>query len=249
VHIGRSPADDARASAAPATGWAGFNSNHGLPRDKVKELLLACAKNDIRACAIAGAGGLGMLDLYEEVDRVVPLKGRRWVISHINMVTPRDVERIARMGLVLTTHTNAYLYKALDATANRLPAEQHDHIVPMNALREAGVTVSLGTDNVPVSLWLPVQQTIVRKDYKSGRQAGPSQSLSRMEALRCATMNGSYLTFDEAKKGSLEAGKFADLAVLSADPLTVAEEKISETTALMTMVGGRIMHETPGWSG
>ncbi len=117
------------------------------------------------------------------------------------------------------------------------------------ALRDAGITVSLGTDNVPISLWLPVQQTIVRKDYKSGHQVGAKQSLSRMEALRCATLNGAYLSFDEAKKGSLEAGKFADLAVLSADPLTVAEDKISETTALMTMVGGRIMHETPGWSG
>jgi predicted amidohydrolase YtcJ len=249
VSVGRSPADDARASAAPYTGWAGFNSNHGLPRDKVKELLLHCAKNDIRACAIAGAGGLGMLDLYEEVDRLIPLRGRRWVLSHINVIAPHDVERIARMGLVLTTHSNAYLYKALDATANRLPAEQHDHIVPMNALRDAGITVSLATDNVPVSLWLPVQQTIVRKDYKSGRQVGGRQALSRMDALRCATLNGSYLTFDEARKGSLEVGKFADLAVLSADPLTVEEEKISETTALMTMVGGRIMHETPAWSG
>jgi predicted amidohydrolase YtcJ len=249
VHVGRSPADNARASAAPYTGWAGFNSNHGLPRDKVKELLLHCAKNDIRACAIAGAGGLGMLDLYEEVDRAIPLRGRRWMISHINVVAPRDVERIARMGLVATTHTNAYLYKALDTTANRLPAEQHDHIVPMNALRDAGVTVSLATDNVPVSLWLPVQQTIVRKDYKSGRQVGARQALSRMDALRCATLNGAALSFDEGKKGSLEVGKFADLAVLSADPLTVEEAKISETTALMTMVGGRIMHETPGWFG
>jgi predicted amidohydrolase YtcJ len=249
VHVGRSPADNARASAAPYTGWAGFNSNHGLPRDKVKELLLHCAKNDIRACAIAGAGGLGVLDLYEEVDRAIPLRGRRWMISHINVVAPRDVERIARMGLVATTHTNAYLYKALDTTANRLPAEQHDHIVPMNALRDAGVTVSLATDNVPVSLWLPVQQTIVRKDYKSGRQVGARQALSRMDALRCATLNGAALSFDEGKKGSLEVGKFADLAVLSADPLTVEEAKISETTALMTMVGGRIMHETPGWFG
>ncbi len=249
VQVGRSVADDARASAAPYTGWAGFNSSHGLPRDKVKELLLHCAKNDIRPCAIAGGGGLGMLDLYEEVDRTIPLKGRRWMISHINVVSPRDVERIARMGLVLTTHTNAYLYKALDVTAKGLTPEQYDHVVPMNALRDAGITVSLGTDNVPISLWLPVQQTIVRKDYKSGHQVGAKQSLSRMEALRCATLNGAYLSFDEAKKGSLEAGKFADLAVLSADPLTVAEDKISETTALMTMVGGRIMHETPGWSG
>ena len=69
------------------------------------------------------------------------------------------------------------------------------------------------------------QQTVARKDFKTKRMVGEKQALSRMEALRCATANGAYLTFDEAKKGSLEAGKFADLAVLSADPLTVAEDK------------------------
>jgi predicted amidohydrolase YtcJ len=247
VHIGRSPADNARATAAPYTGWAGFNPAHGLPPGQVKELLLHCARNDIRAVCIAGMGGLGMLDLYDEVDKQIPLKGRRWVISHIATISPRDIERIARMGLVLTTHTNAYLYKALDATANRLPPERHDEIVPLNSLREVGVTVSLATDNVPISLFYPIEQTIARKDFRSKRMVGAKQALSRMEALRCATVNGAYLTFDEAKKGSLEPGKFADLTVMSADPLTVAEERISQMTALMTMTGGRIVHETAGW--
>ena len=58
-----------------------------------------------------------MLDFYEEIDKQIPLKGRRWVVSHVNVISPRDIERIARMGLVLTTHTNAYLYKALETTA------------------------------------------------------------------------------------------------------------------------------------
>jgi predicted amidohydrolase YtcJ len=190
-----------------------------------------------------------MLDLYEEVDKQIPLKGRRWHIAHVNIVTPRDLERIVRMGLVLTTHTNAYLYKALDATSSRLPPEQHQHIVPMNALREAGVTVALATDNVPISLWYPVQQTVARRPFNSERVVAGTQALSRMEALRCATLNGAYLTFDEASKGSLEAGKFADLAVLSADPLTVEENALSSITSAMTMVGGRIVHETPGWNG
>jgi predicted amidohydrolase YtcJ len=190
-----------------------------------------------------------MLDLYEEIDRKIPLKGRRWVVSHVNVVSPRDLERIVRMGLVLTTHTNAYLYKALEATASKLKPEQYDDIVPLNSLREAGVTVSLATDNTPISLWYPVQQTVARKDYRTKRVFGEKQALSRMEALRCATANGAYLTFDEAKKGSLEPGKFADLTVPSADPLTAAADKIADTAALMTMVGGKIVHETPGWSG
>ena len=118
----------------------------------------------------------------------------------------------------------------------------------MNALRDAGVTVSLATDNAPISLWGPVQQTIVRRDFKSQRVVGPNQALSRMEALRCATANGAYLTFDEDKKGTLESGKFADLAVLTADPLAVEDSKIAEIASQMTMVGGKIVHEVPNWS-
>jgi hypothetical protein len=49
----------------------------------------------------------GLIDLLEEVDREVPLKGRRWVIGHINVLSPHDIERIVRMGLVVTPHTNS----------------------------------------------------------------------------------------------------------------------------------------------
>jgi predicted amidohydrolase YtcJ len=247
--IGRSRADDVREAAAPYTGWAGFNADAGLPREQLKDVLLDCAANDIRVAGIAGAAGLALLDLYEEVDQKIPLEGRRWVLEHVYVVSPRDIERIVRMGLVLTTHTNASLYKALDAIANNLPPpERHGDITPMKALREAGVNVTLATDNVPISLWGPVQQTIARRDFKSGRVVGPGQALGRAEALRCVTQNGAYLTFDEGKKGTLEPGKLADLAVLSADPLTVDEMKIADVTSLMTMVGGKIAHETPGWS-
>jgi len=78
---------------------------------------------------------------------------------------------------------------------------------------------------------------------------GPEQAISRAEALRCASVDCGYVTFDEGKKGSLEPGKLADLAVLSADPLTVGEAGLRDVTAAMTMVGGKIVHETPNWHG
>jgi predicted amidohydrolase YtcJ len=243
VHVGRTPADDVRAGAGPYTGWAGFNSNHGLPRGEIKELLLHCARNDIRAVMI----GSSNLDLYDEVDREIPLRGRRWVISHINTFSPRDIERIVRMGLVLTAHTNNYLYKGLQAEAQRLPRERHGEIVPLRSLTDAGVKVSLATDNVPISLFLPMWQTIARSSYQTQERVAPEQALSRADALRCITANGAYLTFDESKKGSLEPGKLADLAVLSADPLNVEEAGIADMRSLMTMVGGRTVHEAPNW--
>ena len=98
----------------------------------------------------------------------------------------------------------------------------------------------------PVSLFWPLWQVIARRDRVTNELVAPEHALSRMEALRCATLNGAHLTFDEDRKGSLEPGKLADLAVLSADPLTVAEEGIRDIRSVMTLVGGRIVYEQKG---
>jgi predicted amidohydrolase YtcJ len=244
LSLGRQAASDLRATAAPYTGWAGFNYTSGLPRAELKDVLVRCAANNIRVVM----NGAQVLDLYDEVDQAVPLRGQRWVIAHINDFSPRDIERIARLGLVLTTHTNNYLYKGLHVHARRLPPERHGEIVPLRSLIDAGVKVSLATDNVPITPWLPVWQTIARTSYQTKERIAPEQALSRAAALRCATADGAYLTFDEDKKGSLQPGRFADLVVPSVDPLTVAEPEIANISARMTMVGGKIVHETPNWS-
>ena len=246
--IGRGPADDLRASAAPYTGWAGFNYDASLPREQAKEALLHCARNDIRAIALANLSP-GLIDLYDEVDREISLKGRRWVIGHIDSLTPRDIEKIVRMGLVITSHTNRYVFKEGHLLQKKLPPERHREITPMRDLIDAGVNVGLVTDNVPSSMFWPIWEVVARMNRVTHEPVAPEQALTRAEALRCATINNAYLTFDEEKKGSLEPGKLADLAVLSADPLGVEEIAIRDITALMTMVGGNVVHEKPNWAG
>jgi len=190
-----------------------------------------------------------VIELFEEVDREVALKGRRWVLGHISTLSPRDIEKIARLGLVVTTHTNRYIYKEGHLLQRRLPPERHREITPMRELIDAGVKVGLATDNVPVSMFWPIWQVVARMSNVTNQRVAPEQAVSRAEALRCATTNCAYLTFDEDKKGSLEPGKLADLAVLSADPLGVDEAGLRDITAAMTMVGGRIVHESPNWHG
>ncbi|MGE0630001.1 MAG: amidohydrolase family protein, partial [Hyphomicrobiaceae bacterium] len=245
VDVGPSEANTLLGQASPYTGWAGFNYDTGQSRERVKEILLACARYEIRAIAIWP----NMLDLFEEVDREIPLAGRRWVLGHIGVVTPRDVERIARMGLVVSTHTNRYVYKDGHTIQGRLPPERHGDITPVRDMLDAGIKVSLATDNVPVSLFWPIWQTVSRMNRFIEAPIVPEQAITREEALRCATSHGAYMTFDETKKGSLESGKLADLAVLSADPLSVAEPEIRDIRSTMTMVGGKIVHEEAGWDG
>jgi len=242
VDIGRDVANDARASASPYTGWAGFNYDTGLCRAEAKEVLMACARNDIRAVGIWP----NILDLYEEVDREIPLNGRRWVLGHISTLTPRDVERIARMGIVITTHTNRYILKEGHLLQKKLPAERHREIVPLRDLLDAGVKVALATDNVPVSMFWPIWQCTSRMNRYTNERVVPEQALTREEALRCATWNGAYLTFEEDEKGSLEIGKLADLTVLDANPLSIDENAIPDIASDMTMIGGKIVHDRPG---
>ena len=228
-----------RARSMPYTGWAGFSYDAALPRGQLRAVLLTAAREDIRVLSM----GTGLLDLYEEVNRLVPIRDRRWVIEHIGILTGDEIGRIRDIGVVLTTHTNRYLYKEGDQFRAQAGPGGEDTIVPLRRLKAAGVHVALATDNVPPSLFWPVWQAIARVGRITGRVIGPAQRLSRADALRAATLEGAYLTFEENQKGSIVAGKLADLVVLSDDPLTCAEVRIRDITADMTIVGGRSVYE------
>ncbi len=228
-----------RARAMPYTGWAGFSYDAALPRERLRAVLLAAAREDIRVLSM----GPGLLDLYEEVNRLVPIRDRRWVIEHIGVLSADEVGRIRDLGVVLTTHTNRYLYKEGDQFRTQVGPRGEDTIVPLRRLKAAGVHVALATDNVPPSLFWPVWQAVARVGRATNRVIAPAQRLSRADALRAATIEGAYLTFEEDQKGSIAPGKLADLVVLSDDPLTCAEVRIREITAEITIVGGRIVYE------
>jgi hypothetical protein len=86
----------------------------------------------------------------------------------------------------------------------------------------------------------------VTRDTRLGGKIGADQRISREEALRVMTINNAYITFEENIKGSLEPGKLADLVVLSDDILTVPDDQIREITPLLTLLGGKVVHQTNG---
>jgi predicted amidohydrolase YtcJ len=234
-----SPENSARKQALPYTGWAGFNYDTALPRERAKELLLACARSDIRAIGIWPQS----VDLFYEVHKEIPLNGRRWIFGHISTLAPQDIDKIHEMELVMTSHTNRHIYKEGHLHKKRIGAAREREISPLNSLMNRGLKINLATDNVPVSLFYPVWQAVARRSRYTKEVIAPEEKLTREAALRAATINGAYLTFDEERKGSLEPGKLADLAVLDADPLTCEEERLRTIVADMTMVGGRIVYE------
>lgn len=226
-----------RAATAPYSGWAGFNYDAALPEEVMVDMMIDAARHNIRI----GSFTPNILDLYEKVDRQTPIGDRRWVIEHIGVLSPDEIARIRDLGIVLTVYSGRYIYQEGAMLARELGASAH-HIAPLRSLLDAGVRVSLATDNVPPSLFHSIWHTTARIAEETGEPISPEQCLSRTEALACASREGAYLTFEEDVKGTLEPGKFADIAVLSDDPLTVDEAQIPNITAELVLTGGKTVY-------
>jgi predicted amidohydrolase YtcJ len=233
-----SPDDAVRATAAPYTGWAGYHYDSALALDRLKPVLLAAARSDIRCVAISA----DVIELLDAVDREIPLAGRRWVVQHIGPLSRSRCEIAQRLGLVLTPLTIRYLYKeGLAAMPQEGSADARD-FVPLARLFEMGIPMTLATDNAPPSLFHSIWHAVARRD-RFGRAVPPEhERLTREQALRAATVNGAFLSFEEEDRGSLEPNKLADLAVLTDDPLSCAEERLPHIRSVLTIVGGRIVH-------
>lgn len=228
-----------RAKTAPYTGWSGFNYDSGVPQNRMAEFMMKAARNDIRIAVI----GVRYLDLFEQVNREVPITDKRWIVGHLDAMTEDQVKRAADLGVVMTTHTNRYVYKHGHLLKAELGPGRETEISPLQSLFDAKIPFGLATDNVPTTLFFPFWQTVARTSLVTGEKIGPDQALSREQALYAATMGGAHLTFEENEKGSLEEGKLADMAVLSADPLTCAEDALKDIVAETTIVGGRVVYE------
>lgn len=241
AEIDPSPAESRlRAQCAPQTGWAGFNYDAGLSREDLRALLQAAARERLRVCAIQAP----MLELFADAARAAPIDDLRWVIAHPVTLDTAQIARIRDLGVVITTHTNAYLWKQASAVLARVGRENEHTICPIRSLLDAGVPVSLATDNVPISLWPCIWQAVERIDRDTGTVVAPTQRIGREDALRCASVHGAWLCLDEEERGSIEPGKLADLIVLPENPLTVPAERLRELAPDATLAGGKVVWET-----
>ena len=182
-----------------------------------------------------------VLDVYEEVNRQLSIRERRWIITHGGIFpTPRSVERARNLAIIVSTQqpvlwTQSHYYKQFwgeKAVAN---------LFANRTWLEGGVRIN-GSSDVGLSPLLGIYMYVTRKNF-FGEALGPEQAISREQALKLFTIDGAYTTFEEKSKGSIEEDKLADLLVLSDDPLTVPEEKIKEIQVLTTVVGGKIVYE------
>ena len=234
-----SPENHLRALCGPYTGWAGFNFDSCLPEDVMVEMMVEAAANGIRV----GSFDPRILTLYEQVNRRAPITDQRWIVEHVGIFDADEIARLSDLGVVLQAYSNRWIYQEGERHRATLGEVGASKVLPMRALIDAGVHVSLATDNVPPTMFDPIWHAVARRTRDGDAVLAPDQRISRMEALAAASREGAWLSREENIKGTLEVGKLADIAIFDRDLLTVDEAEIPGIKAAVTITGGRVVHE------
>ncbi len=199
----------------------------------------------------AGEGGMDvLLDAYEQVDRLVPVKALRHCVTHANFPSKHNLERCRTLGVCADVQP-AWLYEDGPTLARILPEARMRWFQPYRTWLDYTV-IGGGSDHMlrydpvestnPWDPWLGIWVALSRKT-KRGTVLGRDEALSRDQALRLYTINNAYLHHEEKAKGTLEVGKLADLIVLDRDVMTCPIDKVRGTRVLRTIVGGKLVFE------
>jgi predicted amidohydrolase YtcJ len=164
-------------------------------------------------------------------------------VVHAGNITPSQIERAAVLGLYITSQANFFSLLG-DGFLEAFGPRRSRGLYPFRTLLKSNIRLALSSD-CPVADPDPrigLRDAICRRTG-SGAEFGLSECLTPEEALSLYTREAAYFSFEEDDTGTLRPGKRADLVVLDKDPTRVDPEKIPECRVLMTVVGGKVVHD------
>ena len=182
-----------------------------------------------------------VLTAYERALAQWPHPDRRHRIEHCSLVNPSLVARIAKTGTIPTPFWT-YIYFHGEKWA-QYGDDKMRWMFAHKSFLDSGIRVPGASDYGPGPFepLMAIQSMVTRRDFR-GKEWGPNQKVTVDEALRIATVNGSYASYEERTKGTITAGKLADFVVLEKDPHDVAPDAIKDIKVVRTVVGGRTVH-------
>jgi predicted amidohydrolase YtcJ len=181
------------------------------------------------------------LDVYESINKEKPIKGLRWSFSHLDQVSEAQLERMKKLGMTAQIHSRPLIQGAL---MHKVHGDKAWDMPPFRRIQDSGIHWGLGSDATAVTTSNPFYTLSLAVTGKmiGGRQVN-RQTITREEALIAHTRSNAFFLFQESNLGSLAPGKYADLLVLDRDYLTVPMDEIKDLKPLVTMVGGKIVHD------
>jgi len=184
-----------------------------------------------------------LLDVFERVNKEIPIAKLRWSIAHLNDATQPNLARMKALGV------GWLMQNAMYFQGEAFLKERGNEIMrltpPIRTALNIGVMIGGGTDAHRVMSYNPfvsLQWMLDGKTVGGMATRDADETPSREEALRLYTQGSAWFTHDDGRRGTLARGRLADLAVLSADYMTMPVGEIGALTSVLTMVGGRAVY-------
>ncbi len=183
------------------------------------------------------------LDVFEKVDKDVPLRGLNWFFDHAETISERSIDRIAALGGgVAVQHRMAYQGEYF---VERYGSKAAEATPPVARMLEKGIKTSAGTDATRVASynpWVSLAWLVTGRTVGGLRMTPQRNCLDRETALRMWTEKVTWFSNEEGRKGQIAVGQFADLIVPDRDYFGCPEDEISFITADLTVVGGKVVY-------
>ncbi|MEC3947617.1 amidohydrolase [Sphingobium sp. HWE2-09] len=188
------------------------------------------------------------LDVFEKVNKDIPLKGLNWFFDHAETISDRNIDRIAALGGgIAVQHRMAFQGEYF---VERYGAKAAEATPPIKRMMDAGVPVGAGTDATRVASynpWVSLSWLVTSKTVGGLTLYPVRNRLDRDTALRLWTEKNTWFSNEVGKKGQIKAGQLADLALLSDDYFSVAESEIAHLRSVLTILGGKIVYGEGGF--
>jgi predicted amidohydrolase YtcJ len=188
-----------------------------------------------------------ILSMYEQTERENGDRDRRFRIEHAQHLRPQDVARFGRDKVIASMQP----YHAIDDgrwAEKRIGKERAKTTYAFRSLLDSGATLAFGTDwtVAPLNPLFTIYAAVTRRTLDGKNPGGwvPEQKISVEEAVRAYTVGSAYAEFQEGVKGTITAGKLADLVILSRNIFEIDPTDIETTTVVMTILDGRIVYES-----
>jgi predicted amidohydrolase YtcJ len=191
-----------------------------------------------------------LLDIIEDIEKDYPVRDLRWTVLHLYNASEASLKRMKALGLIWGVQDG--LYFGGERLQKEVGTEAAKAMPRIATAMRLGLTVAGGTDAHRVSSYNPF---VALQWYLDGTTIGgtitrdASEAPSRRQALEMYTRNSAFMANDDARRGTLEPGKFADLAVLSADYMTAPVKEIGKIRSVLTMVGGDVVYAAAPFGG
>jgi predicted amidohydrolase YtcJ len=219
------------------------------PPDKLRRDITAADRAGLSVAvhAIGDRANAELLDIFAEAAKANGPRDRRFRVEHAQHLRPQDYARFKELGVIASMQP----YHAIDDgrwAEGRIGAKRCASSYAFRSLLDAGAKLAFGSDwsVAPLSPILGINAAVNRRTLDDKNPMGwfPEQTITAAEAVEAYTLASAYAAFQEKDRGSIEAGKLADLVVLSRDILAEKErDHIAEATVVLTVVGGKVVHE------